>query len=303
MKTRHLSVLVTATALAALPAVGAQAMPDEPQRQQQAEGRGSATALEVEGVVTVSDCDASTGQAECTSLGVLGSEVSGTNQEGEGSSESALGCTTDLGIPEDQLEACAFRSDSNVEGDGSSNSSSEGLYVNVGDGTVEASVLRAQASSNGDAESDGVVISLGGEEVHVLHAESSGGEGSAAVAVIGGEGVLTTEDTGGVLCPADVDPVVVADVVCASGSFAGISEFSGLDGAAQGGVITVNAGDDQAGAEAPSPEDPAAPAPDPDDGDDALPFTGMNAMGLLAAGSVALGAGWAVRRRTAGEDA
>lgn len=292
MKPRHLSLLVTATALAALPATAATAQP--------VEGNGSATALDVEGVLTVSDCDASTGQAECTSLAVLGSEVSGTSQEGEGETEEALVCTDAVGIPAEQLEACAFRSSSSVDGDGSSRSDSDGVHLNVGDGTVEASVLRAQASSNGDAESDGVWVSLGGEEIHVLHAESTGGEGSAAVAVVGGEGILTTEQTGGVLCPADVDPVVVADVVCASGSFAGITEFTALDGTAGGGIVTVNSGSDASGEEEPAPspdplpDDPeAAPSP----GDDSLPFTGMNAMGLLAAGSLALGTGLAARRR------
>ncbi len=262
-------------------------------------GTGDATALHVEGVITVSDCHAEDGSANCTSLSLLGSEVEGTSQEGEGSNESALGGGEDPS-GNDGGEVWLFRSRSEVDGEGNSESSSEAAYVSFA-GVIEVSVLRAQANSNGDAESDAVVVGVGGEEIHVLHAQSEAGEGSSAVAVIGGEGIITDEDTGGQFCPADGSPIGRADIICASGSTAGVIDNGELlDGNITGEVVTVNSrdeeGDDAAASPEPSEEDPSAAGAPPAD-NTPLARTGMSLLGLLIAGIGSTGLGELSRRR------
>ncbi len=285
MNRNHLSTLVTATALTLVPATAWA-------------GEGDATALHVDGVVTASDCHAEQGQSNCTGLSVLGSEVSGTNQEGEGESEDSLGSTKDAGVPEDAAEVTLFRNRSTVDGNGDSSSESDGVYVSLGGGAFEARVLHADADSNGDAHSDGVRLSGGGEEIHVLHAESKGGKGSSAVAQLFGTDVISDEDTGGVFCPLDANPILGADLICASGATAGVVDNGTVgDGTVTGEIVTVNSRDPQA----PNPEAPTdgvAPSPNPLP----APFpplarTGADLFALLLAGGLTIAGGEYLRRR------
>lgn len=261
-------------------------------------GEGDATALHVEGVITISDCHAEDGQANCTALSVLGSEVAGSNQEGEGETgNTGIGGEDPSGSGGGHV--FLFGSKSSVDGGGNSQSESAAVDVNVG-GVVHVQVLRAQANSNGEAESDGVYLNIGGEEIHILHAHSDGEKGSAAAAILAGNEILGSGEDGGVMCPLPAGPVAEADVICAAGKRAGVvDDASVVDGTVTGEVITANSRNAEDDTLTPSPEPEPEPAPGPgDEGpEDPLTRTGGDLLELLMLGGLALVTGEALRRR------
>lgn len=266
-------------------------------------GEGDATALHVEGVITISDCHAEDGQSNCTALSLLGQEIAGSNQEGPGSSgNTGYGGEDPSG--NDGGSIYLFGSESNVNDDGSSNSRSSAASINIA-GQVQVEVLRAQANSNGDAESDGVYINLAGQEFHILHAQSVGGEGSAAVAIIGGQEILGSGADGGLICPLDLNPLPAeTNVVCASGRQAGVLDNTDIGGGVvTGEVVTANSRDGGDDTVTPSPEPEPAPQPEPPVGETPetpLARTGLDLLALLMAGAASIASGEAMRRRAAG---
>lgn len=286
MNRKHLTTVLAGIGLAVIPSAAFA-------------GEGDATAVRVDGVITISDCHAQDGSSNCTALSVLGQDINGSSQDGEGSSEDALIGGEDPSGSGSSL--WLFRSRSNVDGSGNSQSDSSAVYLNIG-GQVEVEVLRANANSNGDAESDGAYINIGGNEAHILHAQSTGGKGSAAAAILGGTGVLESGDDDGLICPLPLAPIAEADVICASGRRAGVVDnISALDGNVTGDVITANSRD----AAPATPEVPGVPT-NPTGGEPRvdtpppLARTGADGLALLLSGLIAVGAGEALRRRNGG---
>jgi len=261
-----------------------------------------ATALGLEGILVISHSEAQDGSASSTGIEVLGSQVVGSSQEGEGTSQTALIDTADLGVPADAIRVAVAPSSSTVNGDGSSESHSDLVVVDLGDGMFRLEVLSADAASDGSAESDGVVLSSTqdptGEGIHVLHAEVAGGEGNTAVAVLGGTGVITDEQTGNAFCALDA-VVVAADVVCVAateggGIGAGVADDVTLAGTPVGDVVT--AGSNPSGAGAPPEVLPESFDNEPNM-PPSLPRTGIDALALLIMAAGAVTGGDQLRRR------
>lgn len=278
-----------------------------------------ATALEVDGVVTVSSTEASTqddGSASATVIAVGDETVVGDSQEGPGEVQGEILTTGEdneqgyltIGgheatVEEDRSHARTAVADGNLGGD-------EGVTVTV----LESRSTAADEGS--DAETTGAAIDLGGQlRVEVLHANtSSSGDGGSYVLGINDEQLFSSEQADG-QCSIDADPLLQLLCLYAAavegedgltGGTAGVLDVTGLDGNLTGRAFdaTATSGPADGGdGEAPAPAGDDGPAPAPDAGDDGepaapagtLPRTGGGlAAGLL--GLLAMGAGEGLRR-------
>jgi hypothetical protein len=281
-----------------------------------------ATALQVGDLVVIGQTSGKTaegeGQATATAIAIFGETVSGGEQSEAGTNEGEL-----IGTGETPLgEVSIAPYSATVEEDGSTSSSAAlARVVLIDEDTVYVRVLgsdsETSAAGSSRGHSDGAQVRLGGDQLdaHVLHAEaSSDGESDSAVAVINDNGIITDEQTGGVFCPLDISPLLIADIVCAAADAAtgeagaGVAEGSLGDGALPLGAATTDvtggtAADDDADDEsdvaddAPPPAGDDAPAPAPADDSGALPTTGLSALGLLGVALGSIGSGAALRRR------
>lgn len=266
----------------------------------------SATALEVGDVAVVGETSGETrngeGESSATAVEVLDQTVSGGEQSEAGTDEGEL-----LGTGETPIGRVSVAPyEATVEEDGSTSSSAAlAEVVLVDEETADVRVLGTTSEtspSGSSSHSDGAQVNLGDGalDAHVLHAASdSEGERGSAVAVLNDNGVVTDEQTDGVLCPLDLDPLLVADVVC-SASATGSAEADVVDGAIGDGALPlgvattdVTAAPDASGV---SPDDGPTAAPAGDDG--SLPRTGLSVLALLGIGTASIGSGVALKRRT-----
>ena len=265
----------------------------------------SATALEVGDVVVIGETSGETrggdGQSSATAVEVLDQSVSGGEQSGPGTDEGEL-----VGTGETPLGSVSVAPyEATVEEDGSTSSSASLAEVVLVDReTAHVRVLGTDSQtspSGGSSHSDGARVNLGDEalDAHVLHAASdSEGERGSAVAVLNDNGVVTDEQTDGVLCPLDVDPLLVADVVCAAAA-AGGAQADVVDGAVADGALPLGASttDVAAAPDASGVSPDAGPTAAPASDDGSLPRTGLSVLALLGLGTASIGSGVALKRR------
>ena len=315
---RRLTVSMGAAAL--LPfALGAAAAPESPETTVAAEDTGDtadstadqegstagATALEVGDVVVIGETSGQTsggeGESSATAVEVLDQNVSGGEQSEPGTNEGEL-----VGTGETPLGSGSVAPyEATVEEDGSTSSSAslaEATLVDEETAYVRVLGTDSQTSPSGaSSHSDGAQVDLGDGalDAHVLHAASDAeGESDSAVALVNGNGVVTDEQADGVFCPLDLDPLLVADVVCAT-SAAGAAEADVVDGAIGDGALPlgavttdVTAAPDASGV---SPDEAPTAAPATEDG--SLPRTGLSVLALLGIGTASIGSGVALKRR------
>lgn len=300
-------LVVTLGAAALLPAAaGAALAQDVDSSVEESTSTAEATALEVGDVVVIGQTSGQTtgddGESSATAVGVGGETVSGGEQSEPGTSEGEL-----VGTGETPLgEASVAPYEATVEEDGSTSSSASlATVVLVDEDTVYVRLLGSdsQTSPTGSSgHADGAQVTLGGSalDAHVLHAlSSSQGDAGAAVVVLNDNGVVTDEQADGAFCPLDAEPLVDADVVCAATSD-GVAEADVVDGAALDGNLPLGAAttDVQAapGGDAGDTGDVAPDAAPPADRTDTLPRTGLSVLALLGIATGSIGAGTALKR-------
>lgn len=308
---RHLlrRIALSIGAAALLPfAVGAAAPPEDDTTASDGSSTADATALEVGDVVVIGETSGETsgddGQASATAVEVGGETVAGGEQSEPGTNEGEL-----VGTGETPLgEVSVAPHEATVEDDGSTSSSAALAEVTVVDeDTAHVEVLgsESQTSSSGSSShSDGVRADLGDGalDTHVLHAESSSdGDAGSAVAIVNDDGIVTDEQTDGALCPLDLDPLLVVDIVCANAAAEdGAGEADVLDGAIGDGALPLGASTTEVNA---APADTSDVSPDdgpvaaPADEPGSLPRTGLSVLALLGIATGSIGSGVALRRR------
>lgn len=286
-------------ALAAAPA-GAQTEPYS---------EAGATALEIDGVATVSGTEASTkdeGAASATVIGLGEETIVGGSQEGPGENSGEI-LTTGEDNEQGFLTVGAWRAA--VEQDRSEARSAVVDGNLGGEEGASATVLESESTATeqrSDAETTGVRVQLGPDlEIELLHANtSSTGEGESYVLAINGEKVFSSEQAEG-QCEIPADPLLHLLCLYANategegtegltGGNAGVVDITALDENLTGRAFDARAAGAPAGSDvgtAPAPAGDTAPEPAPADAEPAgtLPRTGgglaAGLMGLLAIGS------------------
>jgi hypothetical protein len=183
----------------------------------------SATAAKVAGIIAIGDTSATAGSsgssAHAHALDILGQTVSGGDvADGEGPKSGSLLATPDNPIGD--LELAPWSGKVTHDG-GGSQAQAEAALAHAGLlGALQIWLLHSQSlatwtpdASHGHATSDGAEVNLADQlDVRVLHAETdSDGKGSAAVLVINGQGILTSDQTGNA-CEIPADPLI--DLLC-----------------------------------------------------------------------------------------
>jgi hypothetical protein len=177
----------------------------------------SAVAAKVDGVITVGETSATAGNgsgtAHADALDLLGSRVSGGDVT-NGSQSGNVFATPDNPIGD--LEIAPWSATVTHDG-GGTQSQAEAALAHAGLlGELQIWLLHSQSqatwtpdASHGHSQSDAAEVNLADQlDVKVLHAETdSNGQGSSAVLVVNGTGVLTSDQTGN-QCVVDADPLV-----------------------------------------------------------------------------------------------
>jgi hypothetical protein len=273
----------------------------------------SAVAAKVAGIITIGETSATAGSGSGTAhahaLDVLGQTVSGGDVT-DGSKSGNILALPDNPVIELELAPWAG---SVAHAGGGTQSKAEAALAHAGLlGELQLWLLHSQSeatwtpdASHGHASSDGAEVNLADQlDIKVLHAETdSSGKGSSAVLVVNGQGVLTSDQTGG-QCKLDLDPL--ASILCltaAGGSGANgtttstaeaVSETSGV-GLPSADITGASSGGGSAATppKTPTRHNSGGPLPhttgNVPGGNAHLPFTGTES-GLLAAYGAALAA-------------
>jgi hypothetical protein len=306
MQFRRQQIVLASTVIAALAAAPAAA--------QEPGSEAGATAVEVDGILRISDTEASTyddGSASATVIGIGEEQVVGGTQEGPGENSGEILTT---GEDNEQGHLTVGGWSATVEDD-RSHAESSVVDGNLGgeegiSGTVLESESTATESGGSEAETTGVRVRLSDQlELELLHANtSSSGEGESYILAINGEQVFSSEQADG-QCEIPADPL--AHLLCLyaeategegdlTGGNAGVLDFTALDENITGRTFDAEAaaapGDDAfASAPAGEEEPQAAPGGDAVEPAGTLPRTGGGLFAGLA-GLLALGAGEGLRR-------
>jgi hypothetical protein len=182
----------------------------------------SAVAAKVAGIVTIGESKATAsstgGTAHADALNILGTSISGGDANPGESKSGALLATPDNPIGDAELAPWAAKGSAAGP---TTSAQAEAALAHAGLlGVLQLWLLHSQstatwtsATSHGHAESDGAEVNLADQlDVKVLHAETdSSGKASSAVLVINGQGILTSDQTGGA-CAIDADPL--ASILC-----------------------------------------------------------------------------------------
>ncbi len=282
-----------------------------------------ATAVEVEGVATISGTSATrdgegSGSATATVLEVGGETIVGGTQEGEGSSGGEI-VTTGEDNEQGYLTVGGWTAD--VDGTSSHSRSAVADGNLGGDEGASVSVLESESNAedgHADAETTGVTVDLGGGQLHLelLHASTaSDGTGESWILMANDEKILTSEQADG-QCEIPADPV--AHLLClyaeatagedgaaagATGATAGVADFTALDENLAGGLFTAGSSQAPAGDDA-GEDTGVSDGSTPAGGEDvlaapagSLPRTGGGILTMLA-GVLSMGAGAGLRRFT-----
>lgn len=306
---RTTNVLVATAAIAAIataPAIAQTA--DEPT------SSAGATAVEVDGVATVSGTDASrngdgSGSSSSTVVGLGDETVVGGTQEGNGESGGEI-FTTGEDSENGYLTVGGWEA---TVDDSSSDSSAAVLRGNLGgEGGISGSALESSSHAedgSSNASTTGVTLDLGGGQLHLelLHAStSSDGTGESWILLINDQKILTSEQADG-RCEIPADPLV--HILClyahaiegedgVTGGTAGVADVAALDGNLTGGLFRADATQaTQVGSGDITPPVPPAGdiAPPTPAGDGTLPRTGAGLATALL-GLLSMGAGAGLRR-------
>jgi hypothetical protein len=176
-----------------------------------------AAALLIPDVLGVSETEATAGESASAGVVTVGGDpliegLTGGTQEGEGTTEGSVLSTgtTPLG----SLDVAPY--EATVEGEESRSSASvlEATVVNGETLAVDVLSSESQAGPDGSQSStQGVVVNLGGGQLEVVLLDSTAngeGEGSATVATVNGQPVASSDQAGD--CVLDADPL--AQVAC-----------------------------------------------------------------------------------------
>lgn len=313
MNRNRLLVLLAAIpmALAPVAALAAEATADTSDTTTQ-ESSSEGTAAEVGGIATVSGTSASTkdgGSAQADVISLGGQTVVGGGQEGEGSNAGNLVTTGEN--EQGHLTVAPWEAD--VDGEGNSSSRAAVADGNLGgEEGVTVTLLESRSSAQRDgssAQSTGAYVNLGGNEVRLLHAQtSSDGQGTSYLAELGGERIGTNEDFDG-NCAIPADPLANVNCLQAgaiadenlpegadSGGEAVVGDVDVLEGTLTGDLFTGEATQGAAPDAGPGGGDDVSPAPEPAPDDrGSLPRTGAG-LGAMLLGALAMGSGESLRR-------
>ena len=191
------------------------------------DGKASAVAAEVDGVVAIGKTSAQAGQsdsgAHADALNLFGQRISGGDQTKPGSSSgNIIGTgTTPLG----DAEVAPWSAQVQQSGDSSTAQAEAALaHVNLAD-AFELWLLHSQSTatwtgdkSTGDSSSDGAEVSaLGQLDIKVLHSEAHSGQtGKSDLLVINGNEIGSSDQANG-MCEIPADPLIHLLCLTASG--------------------------------------------------------------------------------------